>query len=90
MEAEIVITAPLLFAFPIPLHLTFPTLLSLQQKLLQISAMAVSIPYRQLFIDGEWKEPIKKKRIPVINPATEEIIGFFSPLVLLKSGYLCS
>ncbi|XXG59220.1 hypothetical protein AAC387_Pa04g1340 [Persea americana] len=37
--------------------------------------MAVSIPYRQLFIDGEWKEPIKKKRIPVINPATEEIIG---------------
>lgn len=37
--------------------------------------MAVSVPPRQLFIDGEWKEPIKKKRIPIINPATEQIIG---------------
>ncbi|KAL2936088.1 Betaine aldehyde dehydrogenase chloroplastic [Bienertia sinuspersici] len=37
--------------------------------------MAISIPSRQLFIDGEWREPIKKNRIPVINPATEEIIG---------------
>ncbi|XP_058112114.1 aminoaldehyde dehydrogenase 2, peroxisomal isoform X1 [Magnolia sinica] len=37
--------------------------------------MAISFPNRQLLIDGEWKEPIKKKRIPIINPATEEIIG---------------
>ncbi len=37
--------------------------------------MAIPIPSRQLFIDGEWREPIKKKRIPVINPATEQIVG---------------
>ncbi|XP_010678685.2 betaine aldehyde dehydrogenase, chloroplastic [Beta vulgaris subsp. vulgaris] len=37
--------------------------------------MAIPIPHRQLFIDGEWKEPMKKNRIPVINPSTEEIIG---------------
>ncbi|GAB2269887.1 Betaine aldehyde dehydrogenase, chloroplastic [Dionaea muscipula] len=37
--------------------------------------MGFPIPSRQLFIDGEWKEPIKKNRIPIINPATEDIIG---------------
>lgn len=37
--------------------------------------MAIPIPSRQLFIDGEWKEPVRKNRIPVINPATEQIIG---------------
>nr|ACM67311.1 betaine aldehyde dehydrogenase [Spinacia oleracea] len=37
--------------------------------------MAFPIPARQLFIDGGWREPIKKNRIPVINPSTEEIIG---------------
>ncbi|KAF6143284.1 hypothetical protein GIB67_039067, partial [Kingdonia uniflora] len=37
--------------------------------------MAISIPSRLLFIDGQWKEPINKKRISVINPSTEEIIG---------------
>lgn len=37
--------------------------------------MAVPIPSRQLFIDGEWREPLLKKRIPIINPATQEIIG---------------
>ncbi|GAB2248980.1 hypothetical protein Droror1_Dr00012339 [Drosera rotundifolia] len=37
--------------------------------------MAIPIPSRQLFIDGEWREPIKGNRIPIINPATEEIIG---------------
>ncbi|CAI9787274.1 unnamed protein product [Fraxinus pennsylvanica] len=37
--------------------------------------MATSIPNRQLFIDGEWREPIKRNRIPIINPATEQIIG---------------
>ncbi|XP_051136658.1 aminoaldehyde dehydrogenase 2, peroxisomal-like [Andrographis paniculata] len=33
------------------------------------------IPNRQLFIDGEWRKPFNNKRIPIINPATEEIIG---------------
>ncbi|KAM0939006.1 putative betaine-aldehyde dehydrogenase [Dioscorea sansibarensis] len=37
--------------------------------------MAISIPRRQLFIDGEWKEPLQRKRIPIINPATEASIG---------------
>ena len=37
--------------------------------------MAVPIPSRQLFTDGEWREPLLKKRIPIINPATQEIIG---------------
>ncbi|CAI0398984.1 unnamed protein product [Linum tenue] len=36
---------------------------------------AVPIPTRQLFIGGEWKHPVLNKRIPVINPATEEIVG---------------
>ncbi|KAJ4973028.1 hypothetical protein NE237_006202 [Protea cynaroides] len=38
-------------------------------------AMAIPMPSRQLFIDGEWKEPLQRKRIPIINPATEEILG---------------
>lgn len=29
----------------------------------------------QLFIDGAWCAPIRPERVPVINPATEEIIG---------------
>ncbi|OWM65364.1 hypothetical protein CDL15_Pgr008954 [Punica granatum] len=37
--------------------------------------MAVAMPTRMLFIDGEWKEPVLKKRIPIINPATEGVIG---------------
>ncbi|KAI3454559.1 hypothetical protein Pfo_011222 [Paulownia fortunei] len=37
--------------------------------------MAIPIPSRQLFIDGEWREPVKKNRIPIVNPATEETIG---------------
>ncbi|KAJ6358933.1 hypothetical protein OIU76_000626 [Salix suchowensis] len=37
--------------------------------------MAIHLPNRQLFIDGEWREAVLKKRIPVINPATEQIIG---------------
>ncbi|PON86079.1 Succinylglutamate-semialdehyde dehydrogenase [Trema orientale] len=37
--------------------------------------MAIPIPSRQLFIDGQWTEPVLKKRIPIINPSTEEIIG---------------
>nr|GMC69802.1 betaine aldehyde dehydrogenase, chloroplastic-like [Ipomoea batatas] len=35
----------------------------------------ICIPIRQLFIDGEWREPVKKNRLPIINPATEETIG---------------
>ncbi|XP_054820592.1 aminoaldehyde dehydrogenase 2, peroxisomal [Prosopis cineraria] len=37
--------------------------------------MAIPVPNRLLFIDGEWKEPILKKQIPIINPTTEEKIG---------------
>ncbi|KAK8671296.1 hypothetical protein V6N13_037894 [Hibiscus sabdariffa] len=37
--------------------------------------MALQVPRRQLFIDGRWREPLLKNRIPVINPATEQIIG---------------
>ncbi|KAJ4712257.1 Betaine-aldehyde dehydrogenase [Melia azedarach] len=37
--------------------------------------MATPVPSRQLFINGEWREPVLKKRIPIINPTTEEIIG---------------
>ncbi|CAN1753505.1 Aminoaldehyde dehydrogenase ALDH10A8, chloroplastic [Linum perenne] len=36
---------------------------------------AIPIPNRQLFIDGQWRQPVLNKRIPVINPSTEEIIG---------------
>ncbi|XP_051116939.1 aminoaldehyde dehydrogenase ALDH10A8, chloroplastic-like [Andrographis paniculata] len=38
--------------------------------------MAVTIPTRQLFIDGDWKAPISGKRIPIINPSTEDTIGY--------------
>ncbi|KAI9087557.1 hypothetical protein K1719_030427 [Acacia pycnantha] len=37
--------------------------------------MAIPVPSRLLFIDGDWKEPVLKKRIPIINPSTEENIG---------------
>ncbi|KOM40344.1 hypothetical protein LR48_Vigan04g054200 [Vigna angularis] len=37
--------------------------------------MAISVPSRQLFIDGQWKVPVHNNRIPIINPATEDIIG---------------
>ncbi|GAU33958.1 hypothetical protein TSUD_148790 [Trifolium subterraneum] len=37
--------------------------------------MAITVTTRQLFIDGEWKAPILNKRIPIINPSTENIIG---------------
>ncbi|GFP79950.1 betaine aldehyde dehydrogenase 1 chloroplastic [Phtheirospermum japonicum] len=37
--------------------------------------MSIPIPSRQLFIDGQWREPVNGKRLPIINPATEEIIG---------------
>ncbi|CAJ1943948.1 unnamed protein product [Sphenostylis stenocarpa] len=37
--------------------------------------MSIPIPSRQLFIDGDWKAPVLNKRIPIINPSTEQIIG---------------
>lgn len=37
--------------------------------------MDIPIPSRQLFINGDWKSPILNKRIPVINPSTQQIIG---------------
>ncbi|CAJ2664420.1 unnamed protein product [Trifolium pratense] len=37
--------------------------------------MDISIPTRQLFINGDWKTPILNKRIPIINPSTQLIIG---------------
>ncbi|KAE9601451.1 putative oxidoreductase [Lupinus albus] len=37
--------------------------------------MAISLPSRELFIDGEWKAPLLNKRIPIINPSTQQIIG---------------
>ncbi|KAJ9140371.1 hypothetical protein P3X46_031027 [Hevea brasiliensis] len=37
--------------------------------------MVILVPNRQLFFGGEWREPVLKKRIPIINPSTEEIIG---------------
>jgi len=39
--------------------------------------MATTVASRQLFIDGEWKAPILNKRIPIINPSTENIIGTY-------------
>ncbi|CAN4100468.1 unnamed protein product [Withania somnifera] len=40
-----------------------------------MSTCNVPIPSRQLYIDGEWRESVKKDRITIINPATEQIIG---------------
>nr|AFK34878.1 unknown [Medicago truncatula] len=37
--------------------------------------MDIPIPSRQLFINGDWKSPILNKRIPVINPSTQQTIG---------------
>ncbi|XP_027369104.1 betaine aldehyde dehydrogenase 1, chloroplastic isoform X1 [Abrus precatorius] len=37
--------------------------------------MSIPIPNRQLFINGEWKAPALNKRIPIINPSTQQIIG---------------
>ncbi|OIW00347.1 hypothetical protein TanjilG_27598 [Lupinus angustifolius] len=37
--------------------------------------MPIPVPSRELFIDGEWKAPVLKKRIPIINPSTQQIIG---------------
>ncbi|KAJ6760630.1 BETAINE ALDEHYDE DEHYDROGENASE, partial [Salix purpurea] len=46
--------------------------------------MAIRVPTRQLFIGGEWREPILKKRIPIINPATEQIVGQQAHIFIFK------
>ncbi|KAJ7515942.1 hypothetical protein O6H91_22G035400 [Diphasiastrum complanatum] len=35
----------------------------------------IVVPRFELFIDGQWKAPIHGNRIPVIDPATEQIVG---------------
>eukprot|EP00271_Cylindrocystis_brebissonii_P021793 TRINITY_DN7_c0_g1_i1.p1 TRINITY_DN7_c0_g1~~TRINITY_DN7_c0_g1_i1.p1 ORF type:complete len:504 (-),score=113.26 TRINITY_DN7_c0_g1_i1:577-2088(-) len=37
--------------------------------------MAPFTPVRELFINGKWTAPLQNERIPIINPATEEVIG---------------
>ncbi|XP_057417600.1 aminoaldehyde dehydrogenase 2, peroxisomal [Lotus japonicus] len=37
--------------------------------------MDITIPSRQLFINGDWKPSARNKRIPIINPSTQQIIG---------------
>lgn len=41
----------------------------------QLRVVAMSVPERQLFIQGEFRRPCRGGRIPVVNPATEEQIG---------------
>eukprot|EP00850_Spirogloea_muscicola_P000216 SM000001S04618 [mRNA] locus=s1:1268464:1272611:- [translate_table: standard] len=36
---------------------------------------AVTVPTRELFINGSWTRPAKGGRITVVNPATEETVG---------------
>jgi hypothetical protein len=36
---------------------------------------SLTIPQRQLFIDGEWRAPALGRRLPVVNPTTEAAIG---------------
>ncbi|CAF2087063.1 BnaA06g20780D [Brassica napus] len=38
--------------------------------------MAITVPRRQLFIGGQWTEPLRRQTLPVVNPATEDIIGY--------------
>ena len=37
--------------------------------------MASTVPSRSLYVAGKWVQPIKGGTLPVICPATEEIIG---------------
>ncbi len=37
--------------------------------------MSAAVPYRQLFINGQWKDAASGKRLDVDNPATEEVIA---------------
>nr|VDC96226.1 unnamed protein product [Brassica oleracea] len=38
--------------------------------------MAITVPRRQLFIGSQWTEPFMSSNTPVVNPATEDIIGY--------------
>jgi len=44
-------------------------------QLLIMGLHAALVPKRGLFIDGHWVEPLKGKRIPIVNPTTEESVG---------------
>lgn len=35
----------------------------------------MSIPERQLWIDGRWVRPVRNGRMDVVNPATEHVVG---------------
>ncbi len=37
--------------------------------------MAPELPYRELFIGGRWVKPVKGKRLDVICPFDERVIG---------------
>jgi betaine-aldehyde dehydrogenase len=37
--------------------------------------MSVTVPKRQLYVNGRWVSPIKGGTMPVINPANEQEIG---------------
>src|SRR5262245_63489563 len=37
--------------------------------------MSTATPYRQLFINGQWKDSASGKRLDVDNPATEQVIA---------------
>uniref|UniRef100_A0A0D6R8L5 Aldehyde dehydrogenase domain-containing protein n=1 Tax=Araucaria cunninghamii TaxID=56994 RepID=A0A0D6R8L5_ARACU len=73
---SVLLTSPLLgyrfsrSAFPLS-----ALLCSADRQTCPVLIMAMRVPSRQLFIDGEWKEPLRGKRFPIINPATEETIG---------------
>lgn len=52
--------------------------------------MAITVPRRrQLFIDGQWTEPVRRNTLPVVNPATEDIIGTFSFPIKSYFGNFC-
>jgi len=67
----------------IPFYSFSPPLVAERER----ESMAITVPRRQLFIGGQWTEPVLRKTLPVVNPATEDIIGTFyffqSYLVLL-------
>lgn len=51
--------------------------------------MAIAIPTRNLFIDGQWRSPLSNRRIPIINPATEQIIGSCSTFSSSSFFFFC-
>lgn len=43
--------------------------------LLQEGSMALTIPERELFINGKWVPPVRGKYLDTVNPATEAVVG---------------